>query len=88
MREQTIAQFIGAKKFPFYLYDSHRNLVYYEDADGYSIKYEYDSSENQVYYEASDGEIEDNRPKQESILTMDEIAEKFGIDVKTLKIKK
>jgi hypothetical protein len=67
--------------------DSHGNQVYYENSEGYWAKWEYDSDGNQVYYEDSDGLIEDIRPKQVE-LTLDEIADKFGINVLQLKIKK
>jgi hypothetical protein len=68
-------------------YDSNRNCIYYEDFDGFWFKQEFDSNGNLIYFEESDGYIEDNRPKTVE-LTMDEIATKFGINVKDLKIKK
>jgi len=68
-------------------YDSNGNVIYYDNSYGYWAKYEYDSNGNQIYFEDSDGEVSDNRPKKVE-LTLDEIANKFGINVKNLKIKK
>ena len=67
-------------------YNSNNNRIYHENSDGYWEKSEFDSNSNEIYYENSSGEIIDNRPKTE--LTMDQIAEKFGVDVNQLKIKK
>jgi hypothetical protein len=68
-------------------YDSNGREIYYGDSKGFWFKREYDSNGNQIYYENSDGEIIDIRPKQIE-LTLDEIANKFGINVSQLKIKK
>lgn len=69
-------------------YDSKGNVIYYKDSDGYWSKREYDSNGKEIYYKDSDGYIIDNRPKKEVVLTLDQIAEKFGCNVKDLKIKK
>ena len=71
-----------------YEYDSNGNRIYFEDSYGSWAKYEYDSNGNPIYLENSNGSILDNRPKTETILTMDEIAEKFNIPINQLKIKK
>jgi hypothetical protein len=68
-------------------YDSNGNEVYLENSTGEWVKWEYDSNGNEVYFEDSDGLIKDNRPKKVE-LTLDEIADKFGINVSQLKIKK
>ena len=68
-------------------FDSNNNQIYFENSDGYWWKKEYDSNNNEVYFEDSYGIIRDNRPKK-VILTLDEIADKFNIDVKDLKVKK
>ena len=129
---QTIAQFLNIKEFPFEIKDKNGNEIYYEDSDGYWIKQEYDSKgkeiyfensngiwykykyeyeydskgkeiyfENsygywekqeydsdgkEIYYENSSGKIRDNRPK-DNILSMEDIAKKFNVDVNNLKIK-
>jgi len=67
-------------------YDSNGKEIYSENSNGYWEKYEYNSDGNQIYSETSEGKIVDNRPKTE--ITMDQIAEKFGIPVLNLKIKK
>ena len=68
-------------------YDSSGNEIYFEDSNGSWFKREYDSSGNQIYYENSDGDIRDNRPKVIE-LTLEQIANKFGINVSNIKIKK
>ena len=68
-----------------YEYDSNGWEIYYESSDGFWIKKEYDSKGVRIYYEDSEGEILDKKVKE---LTLDQIAEKFGIEVSQLKIKK
>ena len=68
-------------------YDLNANVIYYENSTGFWCKYEYDLNGNEIYYEDSDGVIRDNRPKVIE-LTLEQIAEKFGIDVNNIKIKK
>jgi len=68
-------------------YDSNNNQIYYEESRGYWSKYEYDSSGKEIYLETSLGTIRDNRPKVIE-LTFEDIAQKFGIDVNLIKIKK
>ena len=66
-------------------YDSKGNRIYFEDSDGDWCKYEYDSKENQIYYEDSDGKIEDKRPKPVVELTMEELVQRLGYEVKIKK---
>jgi len=68
-------------------FDSNGNKIFDDDSDGNWYKQEFDSNGNLIHYENSNGYIEDHRPKTVE-LTMDEIATKFGINVKDLKIKK
>ncbi len=68
-------------------YDTNNKLISQKRSDGYWSKREYDAHGNEIYFEDSNGYITDNRPKQVE-LSMDEIAQKFGIDVNQLKIKK
>jgi hypothetical protein len=68
-------------------YDANGNNIYYETSDGYWRKSEFDAKGKGIYFENSNGAVKDKRPKQVE-LTMDEIAQKLGIDVNQLKIKK
>ena len=68
-------------------FDLNNNQIYYENSNGLWIKREYDSNNNRIYFENSNGLIIDNRSKQVE-LTLEEIAEKFNINVNDLKIKK
>ena len=71
-----------------YQYNERGNETYYEDSTGYWWKRQYDDRGNEIYTEDSNGTIVDKRPKQKVILTMDEIAKKFGITTEQLQIKK
>ena len=68
-------------------YDTNGLEVYYENSNSFWAKYQYDEKGNQVYFETSKGYIVDNRPKQTVEITLDEIATKFNIDVKQIRIK-
>lgn len=52
---QTIAQFLKVKAFPFIVNDDKGNIIYYEDSDGYWTKYEYDDQSNPIYFEDTNG---------------------------------
>jgi len=52
---KTIAQQLGIKDFPFEIRDKNGNEIYYENSDGYWVKYEYDSNGKQIYAETSKG---------------------------------
>jgi hypothetical protein len=84
---KTIAQQLNIKEFPFIIRGSMGNVIYYENSKGFWYKREYDSNGNEIYYEDSDGIVIDKRLKQVE-LTLDEIANKFGVNVSELKIKK
>jgi|688.fasta_scaffold1160878_2 hypothetical protein len=53
---QTIAQSLKVKTFPFVIKNDKGNEIYCEAADGYWIKREYNDQGNQIYYEAADGD--------------------------------
>ena len=67
-------------------YDSNGNETYYESLSGWA-KREYNSLGNQIYFENSAGRIIDNRLKAVE-LTLEQIADKFDIELKLLRIKK
>ena len=66
--------------------DARGKIIRYEASDGAWCKREYDAHSNEIYYENSNGYIKDDRPKIVE-LTLQQIADKFSIDVKQLKIK-
>ena len=70
-----------------YQFDEKDNEIYYEDSNGNWSKSQFDEKDNEIYYENSYGTIIDNRPKQTVEITLDEIATKFNIDVKQIRIK-
>jgi len=84
---KTIAQQLNITYFPFTIKDKNGNQTYFENSNGYWFKREFDSNGKEIYFENSDGDILDNRPKKHVTLTIKEIADKLGVDVKTLQIK-
>jgi hypothetical protein len=67
-------------------YDQNGKEIYFEDSKGYWNKNEYDQNGKLIYRENSDGTITDERPKIIE-LTLQEVADKLGMDVKNLRIK-
>ena len=53
--EQTIAQFLKVKDFPFIIEDKNGKEIYREYSDGYWFKHEYDDQGNKIRYENSNG---------------------------------
>lgn len=51
-------------------YDSENREIYCEDSSGFWWKHEFDSDGNIIYFENSRGEIEDNRPKEDTESTL------------------
>ena len=82
----TIAQQLKIKDFPFTIKDKNGSQIYYENSNGFWQKWEFDANGNEIYLENSNGVITDNRPKQVE-LTLEQIADKFGINVGQLRIK-
>lgn len=106
--QQTVAQFLKVKDFPFSIKDKNGNEIYYENYKGYWYKREYDArgniiyleasngiwskreydeKNNTIYYETLNGTIIDKRPKPVVEMTLQEIADKLGMDVKSIRIK-
>lgn len=83
----TIAQQLKVTEFPFIIKDSKGNEIYYENSKNYWCKSEYDSKNNKIYWEDSFGTVIESKPKINE-LTLEEIANKFEIDVNSLRIKK
>ena len=52
---QTIAQFLKVKAFPFIIKDDKGNVIYCEASNGFWVKREYNDKGNEIYYENSDG---------------------------------
>ena len=67
-------------------HDANGNEIYCENSNGYWQKWEFDANGNEIYLENSNGVITDNRPKQVE-LTLEQIADKLGINVSQLRIK-
>ena len=69
-------------------YDADGNEIWYLNSNGVWTKTEYDADGDIIYRETQDGVTYDERNHKAVVLTMDQIAQKLGIDVKDLKIKK
>ena len=65
--------------------DSNGNPIYYEDSNGYWSKSEYDSNGDEIYFENSNGTVQDKRPKPIVELTMEELTQRLGYEVKIKK---
>jgi hypothetical protein len=72
----TIAQQLKITTFPFEIKDENGNTIYSEFSNRYWVKSEYDQDGNVIYAEDSYGDITDNRPKPEPVLTAVEWLEK------------
>ena len=70
---KTIAQQLNIKDFPFRIRDKQGNEIYFEGSDGSWGKWEFDSAGSEKYYENSKGEIRDNRPKPDDVITLNGI---------------
>ena len=67
-------------------FDSNGNQIYFENSDDKWFKREFDSSGNEIYFENSqDGIVIDKRPKPAKELTVSEISELLGYEVKVVK---
>jgi hypothetical protein len=53
--QQTIAQFLNVKDFPFEIKDKNGKLIYIEDSKGSWFKRECDGQGNRIYIEYSNG---------------------------------
>jgi YD repeat-containing protein len=53
--EQTFAQFLKVKDFPFQIKDKNGNIIYREVSNGFWFKSEYDEQGNEIRYENSYG---------------------------------
>jgi hypothetical protein len=68
-------------------YHSNGKEIYWENSDGYWEKREYDLNGKEIYFENSQGYIIDSRPKPVVEMTLQEIADKLGMDVSQIRIK-
>jgi hypothetical protein len=53
--QETIAQLLKVKEFPFVIRDSKSNRIYWENSVGLWYKYEFDSKNNETRWESSSG---------------------------------
>jgi YD repeat-containing protein len=80
----------------WYEYDEKNNQIHLKDSDGFEYWKEYDENNNLIHYKDSNGYevwydsegIRIPNPNLVTEVTLDQIAKKFGVDVKSLKIKK
>ena len=66
-------------------YDSNGKQIYYENSCGFWEKIEFDSKGKAIYLENSKGVVYDNRPKPVVELTMEELSQRLGYEVKIKK---
>jgi hypothetical protein len=75
---KTIAEQLNIKEFPFYIKNNSGMIIYIEYSNKVWKQIEYDSNGNETYFEDNYGYKIDKRVTE---LTLDQIAEKFGIEV-------
>jgi hypothetical protein len=68
-------------------YDLNGKEIYWEDSTEAWVKREFDLNGKEIYFENSNGIVRDNRPKPVVEMTLQEIADKLGMDVKSIRIK-
>jgi hypothetical protein len=66
-------------------YDSNGKQIYLENSFGFWEKIEFDSKGKAIYLENSKGVVDDNRPKPVVELTMEELSQRLGYEVKIKK---
>jgi hypothetical protein len=54
-QNQTVAQFLGIKKFPYHIRTEQGKAIYSEGSNGFWKRSEYDANGNQTYHEKSNG---------------------------------
>jgi hypothetical protein len=77
-------------------YDEKNNQIHLKASNGFERWYEYDENNNLIHYKDSEGyevwfDSEGYKipnPNLVTEVTLEDIAKKFGVDVKSLKIKK
>ena len=82
--------------YPLITKDSKGNEVHRKDSDGYEYWNEYDENNILIHHKHSNGleywyDSKGNmipNPSLATEVTLEDIAKKFGVDVKSLKIKK
>ena len=85
-----------ANNYPHITRDSKGNIIHYKDSNGDESWREYDERDNRIHFKSSNGlevwyDSEGNEipnPNNTMELTLEDIAEKFKVDVKNIKIKK
>lgn len=68
-------------------YDDEGKVIYYETSNGFWSKREYDDNGKEIYYENSDGIVIDKRLKPVIEMTLQEVADKLGMDASQIRIK-
>jgi len=68
-----------------YEYNDKGKVKHFRDSDGYWWKREYDNQGKERYYENNMGVIRDHRPKQTKELSVKQISDLLGYDVKVVK---
>ena len=66
-------------------FDENGMVNYFRDSDGYWWRREYDNQGKERYYENNMGVIRDHRPKQTKELSVKQISDLLGYDVKVVK---
>jgi len=82
--QETIAQQLKVKEFPFVIRDSKGNKIYWENSVGLWYKYEYDSKNNETHWESSSGYWESREYDSKGLCVYFETSNGVVLDVRIL----
>ena len=85
--QETIAQQLKVKEFPFVIRDSKDNKIYWENSDGLWYKYEYDSKNNETRWESSSGYWESREYDSKGLCVYFETSNCVVLDVRTKNVE-
>jgi hypothetical protein len=85
--QETIAQQLKVKEFPFIIRDSKGNAIYWENRDGLWCKYEYDSKNDETRWESSSGYWENKEYDSKGLCVYFETSNGVVLDVRTKNVE-
>jgi len=85
--QETIAQQLKVKEFPFVIRDSKDNKIYWENSAGLWYKYEYDSKNDETRWESSSGYWESREYDSKGLCVYFETSNGVVLDVRIKKVE-
>jgi len=85
--QETIAQELQVKEFPFVIRDSKGNKIYWENSAGLWYKYEYNSMQHETRWESSSGYWESREYDSKGLCVYFETSNGVVLDVRIKKVE-